>query len=210
MGTLSYSETEKLLSKHYIKRPIGKLVKSKEEAISFAKKAGFPLVMKVNSDKITHKTDVNGVRLGIKKMNELEDAYEDMSRKFNKEEINGFLLQKMHDGHSVLVGMKRDKQFGPVIVFGFGGIYVELLKDVSYRIAPINVKEAEDMIHETKMYAALEGLRGGIKADIKNLAELIVRVSSLSMKNKDIHEIDLNPVIVNDKEAVAVDARIVR
>lgn len=210
MGTFSYSETEKMLSKHGIKLPLSKLTKSKEEAISFAKKVGFPLALKVNSDNILHKTDVNGVKLDIKKMYELEDAYEEMSKRFNKQEINGFLLQKMHQGHSIIIGMKRDKQFGPVIVFGLGGIFVEIIKDVSYRIAPITFKDAEEMIREIKMFPILAGARGNVKANLRLLSEVLVKISSLALKEKDILEIDLNPVIVNDKEAVAVDARLVR
>lgn len=208
MGVLSYSETCKILSRYGIRQPVSRLVKSKSEAISFAKKVGYPLVMKVNSRKIIHKTDVNGVRLGIKSKEELEDCYKEMSYRFRNIELEGFILQKMYGGHYVIIGMKRDKQFGPVIVFGFGGIFVELIKDVSYRIAPVSIADAEEMIQEIKLYPALEGARNGIKANTKKLAEIIVKVSKMAMKEKDIHELDLNPIIVNQIEAVAVDARI--
>lgn len=210
MGVVSYSEAEKLLSQYGIKTPLGRLAKTKEEAISFAKKSGFPVAMKVSSDNILHKTDVNGVILNIRKMSELEDSYDEMSKKFGMQAINGFIIQRMYSGHSIIIGMKRDRQFGPVIAFGSGGIFVELIKDVSYRIAPVSVKEAELMIRETKLFPILEGFRGGIKADVKKIAEMVSKVSLLSMKNKDILEIDLNPVIVNEKEAVVVDARLVR
>ena len=210
MGVLSYSERERLLSKYGIKKPTGRLVKTKNEAVSLARKIGFPLVLKVNSSRIIHKTDVNGVKLNINNLKELESCYNEMAGKFKNQDVNGFLLQKMYEGHAVIIGMKRDKQFGPVIVFGFGGIFVELVKDVSYRVAPINIKEAEEMIHEIKMFPVLDGFRGGIKADIQKITELIVKVSNLVMNNKDIQELDFNPVIVNDKEAIPVDARIVK
>ena len=210
MDTLSHHEAGKLLASFGIHIPQGRLIKSKNEAVLLAKKIGFPVVLKVSSKKILHKTDVNGVILGINDIHSLESAYDQMSRKFNTGDISGFILQKMHFGHNVIVGMKRDRQFGPIIIFGLGGIYVELIKDISYRIAPIKVNEAMQMISEIKMFPALNGARGGIKADIKKLAELISRLSILSIRNPGISEIDLNPVIVNEKEAVAVDARLVR
>jgi len=210
MGILSYSETCKMLAKYKIQQPISRLVKTKSDAISFAEKVGYPLVLKVNSKKIIHKSDVNGVRMGIKTKKELEDCFEEMTYRFKHIELDGFVLQKMYDGHQVIIGMKRDKQFGPVIMFGFGGVFVEIIKDVSYRIAPVNILEAETMIREIKLFRALEGARNGIKADTRKLAEIIVKVSNMSMQNKDIFELDLNPVIANEMEAIAVDARIIK
>lgn len=210
MVMLPYSETCKMLAKYRIQQPVSKLVKSKSEALSFAAKAGYPLVMKVNSKKIIHKTDVNGVKMGIKSKKELKDCYEEMAYRFKHMESDGFILQKMYEGHQVIIGMKRDRQFGPVIMFGFGGIFVEIIKDVSYRIAPISIQEAEEMIREIKLFRALEGSRNGVKADIRKIADIIVKVSKLAMQNNDVFELDLNPVIVNEMEAIAVDARIIR
>lgn len=210
MGALSYHEAGKLLSAYGIKMPLGRLVRSKNEAVLLARKIGFPVTLKVSSEKILHKTDVNGVMLDIKSENELESAYEVMSGRFSAKDISGFILQKMLFGHNVIIGMKRDRQFGPVIIFGMGGIFVEEIKDISYRIAPIKVNEAMQMVNEIKMFPVLNGARNGIKADVRKLADLISRLSVLAMKNPGISEIDLNPVIVNKNEAVAVDARIVR
>ncbi len=209
MGALSYNKAGRILSEFGILRPLGRIVKSRAEAVMVAKNIGFPVALKIHSETILHKTDVGGVILGIKDIPSLESAYSEMSGKFNARGFSEFILQKMHSGHSVIIGMKRDRQFGPVIVFGMGGIYVELIKDASYRIAPVSVGEAMGMVSEIRMFPILDGARGTVKADTKKLAELISRLSAMSIKRPEIKEIDLNPVIVNDKEAIAVDVKVI-
>ncbi|MFH1065873.1 MAG: acetate--CoA ligase family protein [Nanoarchaeota archaeon] len=202
------ADTE-LIRKYGIPLPVAKEVKTKQEAVDAAKHMGYPVVLKIVSKTIFHKTDVGGVKLGI--MNELQfrEAYEDMEKRLKKD-ISGFLVQKFYNGHYVLVGMKRDSQFGPVIAFGLGGIFVEIMKDVSFRVAPITEKDAIEMMKEVKAYSILEGARGGIKANNKLLVGILLAVSKMAMENSDIKEIDLNPVVVNSKEAVAVDVRIIK
>ncbi|MBU2637791.1 MAG: acetate--CoA ligase family protein [Nanoarchaeota archaeon] len=196
--------------KHYgIQLPIAKEAKTKQEALDAAKSIGYPVVLKIVSKTILHKSDVKGVKLDIKNEYQLREAYEGMEKRLKKD-IDGFIVQKMYEGHYVLVGMKRDSQFGPVIAFGLGGIFVEIMKDVSFRIAPVTEKDANEMMKEIKAYPVLEGARGGIKANAALLVKAILAVSKLSMENLDIKEIDLNPIVVNEKEAVAVDVRIIR
>lgn len=199
-----------LLKKYGIPLPAAREVKTKQEAVDAAKAIGFPVVLKIVSKTILHKTDVGGVKLGIQNELQLREALEEMQKRIPAKDIGGFLVQKFYDGHYVLIGMKRDSQFGPVAAFGLGGIFVEIMKDVSFRVAPITEKDAEDMMREIKAYPILEGARGGIKANLPLLASILVSVSKMSMENPELKEIDLNPVVVNAKEAVAVDVRIIR
>lgn len=198
------------LKKYGIPLPAAKEVKTKQEAVDAARQTGYPVVLKIVSKTILHKTDVGGVKLEIQNELQLREALEEMQKKIPAKDIEGFLVQKFYDGHYVLIGMKRDSQFGPVIAFGLGGIFVEIMKDVSFRVAPINEKDAEEMMKEIKAYPILEGARGGIKADKKLLVEILLAVSKMAMENPEIDEIDLNPVVVNGKEAVAVDVRIIK
>lgn len=203
------ADTE-LIRKYGIPLPIAKEVKTKQEAVDAAKHIGFPVVLKIVSKTILHKTDVGGVKLGIMSELQLREALEEMQKKIPAKDIHGFLIQKFYDGHYVLIGMKRDSQFGPVVAFGLGGIFVEIMKDVSFRVAPITEKDAEEMMAEVKAYPILEGARGGIKANKGLLVDILLAVSKMAMENPEIKEIDLNPVVVNEKQAVAVDVRIIK
>ncbi|MDD4878147.1 MAG: acetate--CoA ligase family protein [Candidatus Nanoarchaeia archaeon] len=199
-----------LLKKYGIPLPAAKEVKTKQEAVDAAKQLGYPVVLKIKSSTILHKTDAGGVKLGIQNEFQLREAIEEMQKKIPSKDIQGFLVQKFYDGHYVLIGMKRDAQFGPVIAFGLGGIFVEIMKDVSFRVAPITEKDAGEMMKEVKAYSILEGARGGIKADKKLLVEILLAVSKMAMENTELKEIDLNPVVVNEKQAVAVDVRLIK
>lgn len=185
---------------------------SPSKAAKAAKKMGFPVVMKIASDDIIHKSDVGGVRAGIMSEQEVISAYDIMinsvRKKSKKARIKGIYLQKMHKGIEVIIGLKQDPQFGPAVIFGLGGIFVEILKDTSLRIAPINRNDALDMISEIKSSAILKGARGTKPANIDALALLLTKISRIG-ENKSIKEIDFNPVIVNEKSAVIVDARII-
>jgi len=199
-----------LIKKYGIPSPIAREVKTKQEAVDAAKQIGYPVVLKIHSPTILHKTDVGGVKLCIQNELQLREAFEQMQKKIPAKDILGFVVQKFYEGHYALIGMKRDSQFGPVIAFGMGGIFVEIMKDVSFRVAPISEKDAEEMMKEVKAYPILEGARGGIKANKGILVEILLAVSKISMENPEIKEIDLNPVVVNEKNAVAVDVRIIR
>ena len=206
MVQLGYQETERLLRKYKIHTPLSRLVSSKKELFEALEKIKFPIAMKVYSDRILHKTDVKGIILGVDTKEEAVKAFDQLMRIKDAEAVH---MQRMHEGHHVLIGMKRDSQFGPVIAFGLGGIFVNVMKDVSFRIAPITQHDANEMMREIKAYPILSGFRGGKKADFQLLRNILMAVSKLSMDNNEIDELDLNPVIVNEKEAVAVDARFI-
>jgi acyl-CoA synthetase (NDP forming) len=213
-GWISQEKALNLLKKKRF--PIIKtvFVKSEKNLLKEAKKLKYPVVLKLISPDIVHKSDANIIFLNIQNDEELEERYQKSiknAKKFKKTvKIDGILLQEMISGQEVIIGMKRDEQFGPVVMFGLGGIFVEILKDVSFRIAPIERDIALEMIKETKGYKILEGVRGQKKAKIKDLVEIIRKVSLLVEKDKKIQEIDFNPVIVNNKEAKIVDFRILK
>jgi acetyltransferase len=171
-------------------------------------KVGKPVALKVISPEISHKSDVGGVILNLNHLPEAEKAYEKINN-LNKGNSFGVLVQKMVlDGKEVILGTKRDPSFGPVVLFGLGGIYVEIFKESSLRVVPINRSEAEEMISELKAANILKGVRGEQPLDIEALIENLLRLSQLMMDFPEIEGIDINPVKVLEKGAVAVDARI--
>jgi len=189
---------------------------SGKEAIKVARQVGFPAVMKIVSEEIVHKFDVGGIRLNIQNVKEAKKAYDHMMRTVKKKEpkahIKGVMLQKMADkGREVILGMNRDQQFGPILMFGLGGVYVEAFKDVTFRLAPIRELGAERMIKAIRAYPLLKGIRGEAPADLKMIEECLERLSQLACEHPLIQEIDINPLMVySDKSgAHVVDARIV-
>lgn len=189
-----------LLKKYHINHGKLGIFEKSGDAVDFAVKAGYPVALKVFGENILHRTDIGGVSLNIDNDGKLYSEFARLSKI-----TPNIICQKMVEGEKVIVGMKRDKQFGPVIMFGLGGIFVEILKDVSFRVCPINKKEAIEMIKEIKSYPILAGARGQKPVNISALADTLVAVSKLALEQEEIKEIDLNPVIVNNKEAVAVD-----
>ncbi len=185
------------------------IVRRKEELQQALEKTGFPAAMKVISPEISHKSDVGGVVLQIDSRKKAEEAY-DRIMSLNPGNRNGVLIQKMiSGGKEVILGAKRDPSFGPVVLFGLGGIYVEVLKETSLRVAPINRSEAEEMISELKSSAILKGVRGERPSDIEAIVEMLLRLSQLMVDFPEIEGIDINPVMALEKGATAVDARIV-
>jgi acetate---CoA ligase (ADP-forming) subunit beta len=187
---------------------------SQREAIAGAEKIGFPLVLKIASPDITHKTDAGGVKIGLKNKTELMHAYREIMasarEKFPEAKIDGVTVQAMaRPGTETIVGMFKDPQFGAVLMFGLGGIFVEVLKDVSFRIIPILHRDAAEMISEIKGYALLQGYRGHEPAHLPSLVDILLKVSDLAEKNPGIKEIDLNPIFAYKDSALAVDARII-
>ncbi|KXK32624.1 MAG: acetate-CoA ligase (ADP-forming) subunit beta [Candidatus Brocadia sinica] len=187
---------------------------SPADAIQAAKSVGYPVVLKIVSPDISHKTDVGGVKLGIKDDEGVKVAYDEIIRNVKKRQpdarIDGILVQEMATPSTeVIVGGLRDPQFGPAVMFGLGGIFVEVFKDVSFRIAPVDEYEALDMIHGIKGAKILKGFRNAEAADIPALAQIIVQVSDIMISLEEIKEIDLNPVLVYPKGLKAVDARII-
>ncbi len=190
------------------------LAETAEEAGKAAKKLGFPVVIKIVSPDITHKSDVGGVRLGLESKKEVHAAFEEMMDAVReaqpKARIEGVAVQHMAPkGAEVIIGMSKDPQFGPVLMFGLGGVLVEVLKDVAFRIVPLELRDARQMVREIKGYPVLEGTRGQDAADVGALESLILKLSEFAEANPQIEEIDLNPVFAYKDGAIAVDARIV-
>lgn len=211
---LTEVESKELLSKAGISVVETKLAKSKEEAISISEQLGLPVVLKIASPDIVHKSDVGGVKLGLKTVRQVGKAYEDMMKAMKQKspqaKIDGVSVQKMaRPGVEIIIGMSQDAQFGPVLMFGLGGIFVEILKDVSFRIVPLTKRDAREMIKEIKGYPLLEGYRGGEPVNIDYLEEMVLKVSDFVEQNPEIKELDLNPIFAYSDGAVAVDARIV-
>jgi acyl-CoA synthetase (NDP forming) len=211
---LTEIESKELLKGARIPVVEARLATSKAGAMELAKKVGFPVAMKIVSVDVTHKSDSGGVKLGIANATQAGKAYTDIlagvKKHYPKAKILGVSVQKMaRPGVEVIIGMTKDAQFGPVIMFGLGGILVEVLKDVSFRIVPMTKRDASEMISEIKGYPLLKGYRGSEPANIPYLEELIVKVSDFVDKNPEIKELDLNPVFVYKDGAVAVDARVI-
>ena len=175
------------------------------EAFKYAESLGFPVVLKVVSDKLLHKSEVGAVRLNVYKDGFFKVFNELKNLRLEKE---GILVQKFVNGKYVLIGLKKDKTFGHVIVVGLGGIFAEVVKDVSFRVVPITKKDAVEMLKELKGYEVLTGYRGE-RVNINLVVDNLLKVSKLAEKNKNISELDINPLIVNSHSARIVDARIV-
>lgn len=197
--------------------PILPIVKASsiEEVVEVSNSLGYPVVMKISSPDISHKSDVGGIILDIDSEEEVKNAYRNMmdtvKQKVPDARIDGVMLQKMAEpGIEVIIGVKLDPQFGHVIMFGLGGIFVEIYKDVSFRVTPINSEMARDMILEIKGSPILMGARGRSAADINAIINVIIKLSEMLEKNPDIVELDINPLIVYEENAVAVDARMLK
>ena len=192
------------------------LVTSAKEAVAAAERLGMPVVMKVESPDIPHKTEAGVIRLGLKSAAEVEAAYAAVMANAAKvkpaPKINGVLVQPMvPQGTEMLVGARIDDLFGPMVVVGLGGVNAELMKDVAVALAPVTKQEALDMLAKLKGQAALEGFRGLPKVDRDKLADIIVRLSEFAADQRDvIAELDVNPLICGEKGIVAVDALIVK
>ena len=190
------------------------LATSAAEAQAQAEAAGYPVVLKIVSPDIAHKSDVGGVKLNLKDKAAVAAAYDEIVANSKKAVANariaGVAVQHMApQGTEVIVGMTTDPQFGPVLMFGLGGIMVEVLKDVSFRLVPLADKDADQMIGEIKGRPVLEGVRGQPASDIKALKQTILKVSEFVEKHPEVRELDLNPVFAYPDGAMAVDARIV-
>ena len=211
---LTEIESKELLRQAGINTVDTRLATCKSEAVSISKQLGFPAVLKIASPDIAHKSEANGVRLGLETAQQVEKAYDEIlsevSQKYPEARVQGISVQRMAPpGIEVIIGMSKDAQFGPVLMFGLGGVLVEVLKDVSFRIVPLSRRDAAEMIREIKGYPLLEGYRGQEAVDIPHLEKLLLKVSDFVEKHPEIRELDLNPVIASGDGAVAVDARIV-
>ena len=207
------AEAYKLLSRYKMPVPKYYVTSSKEGAIKIANEIGFPLVMKIISSDIVHKSDIGGVKINILNNKQVAKAYQGIIQQVGKNrpkaKRSGMLLYKQApEGIEVVVGMIRDSQFGPTVMFGLGGIFVEILKDVSFRVCPVDRIDVDEMLREIKGIKLLQGYRGQSKRDINAIGDIILSVSELALDHPDIMEIDLNPIIVYERGAVVVDAKV--
>ena len=185
------------------------VAKSEDEAVEIFESLGSPVAMKVLSPDVVHKSDAGGVKLNLRDADEVRRAYREITHAFLDKKVAGISVQKMaRQGVEAIVGVADDATFGPVLMFGLGGVFVEVLKDVSFRSIPISASDARDMIEEIKGYALLRGYRG-ISADIEALEKLLMTISDFVIKNPDISEMDLNPVFLYPDGYMVVDARII-
>jgi acetyltransferase len=210
---LTEEEGKDVLRAYGIKAPRETVVTRRDKVIQAAREIGYPVVMKVSSPDIAHKTDVGGVITGISNdraaKNAFDQIYANINKRMPQARIGGVIIEEMVQGVEVIVGVTCDPQFGPFITFGLGGLYVEVLKDVSHRLAPITVAEAKRMIAEVKSYPILLGARGRKALDINAVADTIVRVSQISQDFEEIQEIEINPLMVQEDGCIAVDALVV-
>jgi len=208
-------ESREILKAYKIDVPKAELARDVNEAKKITRKIGYPVVLKIVSPVILHKTDVGGIKIGIENEKELEENYDQILWNVKKHmpdaKIRGILVQEMiKSKKETIIGMNRDPQFGPVVMFGLGGIYVEILKDVSFRIAPISRKVAKEMVEEIKTINLLKGTRGEKPSDIESIIEILLRFSQLVTDFPEIIEMDINPLFVKErgKGSIAGDARI--
>jgi hypothetical protein len=208
MKILTEDKAEKLLSRY---APVAKsvLTKNVDNALLTAKKLKFPIVLKIISEQALHKTEVSGVRI-VNNTDELKREYADMMLIAKKMRINvdGILTQEFIKGHEVIIGIKKDPTFGHIIIFGIGGKYVEIIKDISFRACPIDLKDAESMINELRYKKILFGARGAKPINMNLMKKTLVAISKVPINYKNLEELDINPFIINDKAGKIVDARI--
>jgi acetyl-CoA synthetase (ADP-forming) len=212
--TLFEPDVKGILRASSIPVPMYKVVKDLAEALREAESIGYPIVLKVVSSDIIHKSDVGGVMTNLKDAEDVESAWSEMLFSLADNapiaKIEGFLIEEMAPrGVEVIVGGLRDEQFGPAVMFGIGGVAVELLKDTSFRLAPVEKEEALEMMTEVKGYRFLKGLRGGEPSDIGAVSEVIVKLSKIIDCAEGVKELEINPLVVFEKGVLAVDARAV-
>lgn len=209
---LTLIESQEILQRHKIPFAKSIFIKHPDGAMAAARKIGFPVALKVVSPDISHKTEFDAVHVNLNDEKELYSAFKkaatSIKRKKPNAAISGFLVQKMASGQEILIGGKKDSQFGQTIAFGAGGIFVEVYEDVALRVVPISRKDASEMMQETKIYKILKGYRGR-HYDLKRLQEILLKTSKMLEEHQEIAELDMNPIFVSATDAVAVDARIV-
>ncbi|NHJ31706.1 MAG: acetyl-CoA synthetase [Asgard group archaeon] len=191
--------------------PANALVNDTKEAIAFAKKVGYPVVIKAMSPQILHKSDYKAVVVGINDDDDLKSKFEDMKKRLSKYNLVGILIEKqVKKGTELIIGMNIDPTFGPVVAFGIGGVLVEAISDVTFRLCPTTKERALRMINEIKTQKMLNGFRGLPPIDRGAVADMIVKISQLAIElDEHIKEIDLNPIIANEDGVFGVDARII-
>jgi acetyltransferase len=215
------AEARRILTAYGLPIPKSEIAPNPDQAVELARQIGYPVVLKIASPDILHKTDVGGVKVGLGNAEEVRDAFELMTyraqRYVPEARLWGCLVQEMvpSGGQEVLVGMNRDPQFGPLVTFGLGGIYVETLKDVTFRVAPFSSQEAAQMLSEIRAHALLDGVRGKPALDKAAIVDALLRIGQLVQDFPEIVELDINPLMVYPKgqvsgqSAIAIDMRLI-
>ena len=211
---LTEIEAKQILMQSGINCTDTRLAATKEAAVELSDEFGYPVVLKVSSVDITHKSDAGGVKVNLKNKVEVENAFDEIMQSCKTAvpaaKIEGVSVQPMgKPGIEVIIGVIKDPSFGPTIMFGLGGVFVEVLKDVAFRIIPIEESDAFDMINEIKGKKLLEGYRGQEPADVASLQQMLLKLSDFVNETPEVQEIDMNPVFAYKDGAVVVDARII-
>jgi acetyl-CoA synthetase (ADP-forming) len=207
-NTLSEFESKQVLAAHGI--PVTKeiLVNDLNGLMDATRKIGYPLVLKGCSSDIAHKTEKGLIKVDIRNRDEARSAFEEISAHMGTDA--GVLVQEMVKGQrELVVGLIRDPQFGPCVMFGLGGIFTEILKDIAFRVAPLEKRDALDMMQEIRGHKILEAVRGMEAADLDTLSNILIKVGRIGLENETVKEIDINPVIISGNKPVAVDALVV-
>jgi acyl-CoA synthetase (NDP forming) len=207
---LTEFESKELLKELEIPVPAQALTSTKEETLAAAEEIGLPVVLKLMAEDIVHKSDTGAVKLNLKTKDDVEKAFDELMKIPSQAEKKISVQQMANEPITeLIIGMTTDAQFGPALMFGIGGILVELLEDVSFRIAPITEYDAKEMIHDIKGFPILDGFRGKPKADIDAIVDILIKISEFVVEHEEINEMDLNPVFIYDKGIMCVDARII-
>ena len=211
---LSEVEAKQLLAEAGIPVVEARLAAERDGAVALAEELGYPVALKIVSPQITHKSDTGGVQLNLGTAEDVSSAFdaivEAARRAAPEARIDGVSVQRMAEpGIEVIVGMTTDAQFGPVLMFGLGGVLVEVLKDVAFRVVPLTARDARQMVRDIQGFPILQGYRGQEPADLGALEGLLLKLSTFIEEHSEVAELDLNPVFAYAKGAVAVDARIV-
>ncbi len=209
-------EAKEILAAYDFFVPPGRLAATAEEAISISDHIGYPVAMKISSPDILHKSDIGGVKLNLSNADQVRDGFDLMMMRITKRapgaQIDGVYVEQMaRKGREIIIGMTRDPQFGPMLMFGLGGIFVEVMKDVTFHLAPITADEAMQMLLGTKSYALLKGARGEAAVDLTSIASGLQRISQLVTDFPQIAELDINPFMVGavGTPPVVADARMI-
>jgi acyl-CoA synthetase (NDP forming) len=207
---LSEYDSKQLLRSYGFPVVREKLVQSQDAAVKAAQEIGFPLVLKGCSPAIAHKTEKKLIEVDLRTLEEVHQAYERILERVGDTPLDGILVQEMVKGtRELVIGMIRDPQFGPCVMFGLGGIFTEVLKDVTFRVAPLEERDASEMVQEIKGAAILKAFRGMAAVDLELLHSMLVQMGKLGLEIEAVKEVDVNPLIVRGSRPVAVDALVV-
>ena len=207
--TLSEHESKEILRAYAIPVTRERLVGNQQALTKAIEEIGFPLVIKASAPGLSHKTERGLVRVDVRNEQEATAAFQEIMREIG-DDAEAVLVQEMvKGGRELVVGLTRDVQFGPCVMFGLGGIFTEILRDISFRVAPIERRHALEMMQEIKARKILESVRGMPAADLDQLADILIKVGNIGLEQERIKEIDINPVILEESRPVAVDALVV-